>query len=84
MFVISNKVQNEQNPRLNSNHPEKRHGIILDRLNSNHKITFPKIVDNITNIIEKVHDPLLLDFLENSYNSLQEFPDDCYYNPSGL
>ena len=72
MLVITNRPQDEVNPRNTTNHPEKRHFLILDKILKNKKecddisVVFPEEKDTeekIIKILKQVHHPFLIDFL---------------------
>ncbi len=100
MLVITNQPQDEINQRNNPNHPEKRHYTILNKLlkqevknnngtNSNKLlIIFPEGKKNtnedLISIIKSVHNPSLIDFLKDVYNSAKDNPDKTYFHGNGI
>lgn len=80
LIVLTSKPQNETVPRINTNKPEVRHKNILDELNDNDVTPiYPELqlTSDILKVI-KIHDPRMIDFLENCYESFRKNPDEGY------
>jgi len=91
MLVITNRPQDELNPRTSTNHPERRHFLILEKIlknkNENISVVFPEeknTEEKIIKILNQVHHPLLIDFLKNVYNSARDNSDETYYHGNGI
>jgi len=91
MLIISNIPQDEINPRTNTNHPEKRHSLILQKLSPFEQRTIfvdynetNYDMDRLKTIIKHVHHPSLIDFLHDAYTSFEKYPDKTYPCINGI